>query len=42
MTAFLEEWIGRGGWTIYRLSDMALGDELKYNFVAWVAWKTAE
>ncbi|KAJ9106796.1 hypothetical protein QFC20_003980 [Naganishia adeliensis] len=42
MTAFLEEWIGRGGWTIYRLSDMALGDELKYNFVAWVAWKTVE
>jgi hypothetical protein len=42
MTAFLEEWIGRGGWTIYRLSDMALGNELKYNFVAWVAWKSVE
>ncbi|KAI5455248.1 Ribosomal protein lysine methyltransferase [Naganishia albida] len=40
ITVFLEEWISRGGWTIYRLSDMALGAELKYNFVAWVAWKT--
>jgi hypothetical protein len=40
MTTFLEEWISRGGWTIYRLSDMAVGDELKYNFVVWVAWKS--
>ncbi|GHJ86269.1 hypothetical protein NliqN6_2671 [Naganishia liquefaciens] len=40
MTVFLEEWIGRGGWTIYRLSDTALGQELKYSFVAWVAWKS--
>jgi hypothetical protein len=39
MTVFLEEWIGRGGWLIYRLSDTALGEEFKYSFVAWVAWK---